>query len=659
MENNIYRGGLPFNLDDLINRRSIEGSRLEFKKIWSNDIKKSVIRTICAFANDFLNLNGGYIILGIEEQNGAPILPPIGMDDHDIDRIQRELIGECKGYISPDYLPHLFIEQYQEKTLIIIWAPAGDNRPYEAPKRSGRGKSNYIRSGSSTIEAEGDLKRQLYELASKIPFDDRRSLNGRLDDISIPLVKKYLNDVRSNLSSISLTPWEIFRRLRLLVKINDHEIPRNIALLFFNEDPDRFFPGSYIEVVQYGDDAGGDLIEEKEFRGTIPDQIRSCLNYLDGLGGVLLKKIEGQAEVERTVPYPYESMEEALVNAVYHRSYEYPPEPVKVYMYPDRMEITSYPGPVPGITIQNIQEGKIPAVPARNRRIGEFLKDLRLAEMRGTGIPKIQRKMRENGSPEAKFIFDEDRTFFTSILPVHPRYRVLHALRESSHLWAIGEKAASLSHLERAFENQPNSGAIASQLIEYSFYQGREDLAQKTFSIFENQSIKSGRSLPYTTMARMLISNNKQKEAIEFLKKMPPTKNINDLVESAILYKRTGDLEQAHHLFEEAYSENPDDTKTVQEFARTKIELAKRMKTKSQIRKKLNREAEELLRRAIQLCGDDKIRLGWCWFELARTLEWLRSPKSEVEAAFLKARALLPEENMIRESYERWNNKNR
>ena len=47
--------------------------------------------------------------------------------------------------------------------------------------------------------------------------------------------------------------------------------------------------------------------------------------------------------------YPYVAVEEALVNGVYHRAYDGDPEPLKVYLYPDRMEITSYPGPPAGL----------------------------------------------------------------------------------------------------------------------------------------------------------------------------------------------------------------------------------------------------------------------------------------------------------------------
>jgi ATP-dependent DNA helicase RecG len=57
----------------------------------------------------------------------------------------------------------------------------------------------------------------------------------------------------------------------------------------------------------------------------------------------------------------------------------------------------------------------------RNRRIGEFLKELDLTEGRSTGIPKILREMAANGSPAPEFDSDDDRTSYLVRLPVHPR----------------------------------------------------------------------------------------------------------------------------------------------------------------------------------------------------------------------------------------------
>jgi len=60
---------LPVKLKNLIHAQTVESVRIEFKRTWSQPILESTIRSICAFANDFFNLNGGYIIIGIEEKD--------------------------------------------------------------------------------------------------------------------------------------------------------------------------------------------------------------------------------------------------------------------------------------------------------------------------------------------------------------------------------------------------------------------------------------------------------------------------------------------------------------------------------------------------------------------------------------------------------------
>ena len=67
---------LPVNISALITGKTVEWERIELRKGWHPE---RTIKTITAFANDFNNWGGGYIILGIEEKNGAAILPPTGI----------------------------------------------------------------------------------------------------------------------------------------------------------------------------------------------------------------------------------------------------------------------------------------------------------------------------------------------------------------------------------------------------------------------------------------------------------------------------------------------------------------------------------------------------------------------------------------------------
>ena len=61
----------------------------------------------------------------------------------------------------------------------------------------------------------------------------------------------------------------------------------------------------------------------------------------------------------------------------------------------DRHELVvlSYPGPDRSIRLVDLQAGRAVSRRYRNRRIGEFLKELDLTEGRATGIPKILKEM--------------------------------------------------------------------------------------------------------------------------------------------------------------------------------------------------------------------------------------------------------------------------
>ncbi len=418
----------PFNLDDLVHRRVVESHRVELKATWNGEIKAATVRTVCAFANDLLNFNGGYVVLGVEERGGRAVLPPRGLRELDLERIQKEIYGACK-LIQPEYQPILYPLELEDRPILIVWAPGGTLRPYQAPEdlhRKGSPRHHYVRQGPQTVRARGEFLNQLLGFAAKVPFDDQRSLTGKVEDISPTLVRRFLHRVGSELAR-DRTPVddrELYRKLRLVMAVNAHEVPRNVALLFFNEHPEQFFPGAQIDVVRFAEGAGGDLIDEQIFAGPLPHQVESALGYLKSLDGRLIRKIPDQAEAEHSMAWPFAAVEEALVNGAYHRAYDGDPEPLKVYMYPDRMEITSYPGPPAGLEREHFLPGAAtPAVPRRNRRVGEFLKELRLAEARSTGIRKIHTAMHRNGSPEAHFDFDDGRTWFRVLLPIHPDHR--------------------------------------------------------------------------------------------------------------------------------------------------------------------------------------------------------------------------------------------
>jgi putative transcriptional regulator len=75
---------LPINIEDLLNRQRIEGNRIEFKRGWN---PAKIYQTICAFANDFDNIGGGYILVGVEEDHGRARRPVVGIPEEKLDGI--------------------------------------------------------------------------------------------------------------------------------------------------------------------------------------------------------------------------------------------------------------------------------------------------------------------------------------------------------------------------------------------------------------------------------------------------------------------------------------------------------------------------------------------------------------------------------------------
>lgn len=185
---------LPINIFDLVHGRTVEWERLEFKQGWNS---QEVIHSMCAFANDINNWGGGYIIVGIAEKAGQPILPPAGLLQSQLDRIQGEIVL-LGNKIQPTYFPISQPYVLDGKHILALWCPAGDNRPYTAPSTLGVNgqRYSYIRVGFRSIQATGESLRQLQEQTARIPFDDRINNRATLQNLDLGLIQAHLQEIK-------------------------------------------------------------------------------------------------------------------------------------------------------------------------------------------------------------------------------------------------------------------------------------------------------------------------------------------------------------------------------------------------------------------------------------------------------------------------------
>ncbi len=72
--------------------------------------------------------------------------------------------------------------------------------------------------------------------------------------------------------------------------------------------------------------------------------------------------------------------------------------------------------------MEKFAAGKVRARRYRNPKIGEFFKEIDLSEKKSTGISKILRELKKNGSPLPEFETDTDRTYMITTIKIHERF---------------------------------------------------------------------------------------------------------------------------------------------------------------------------------------------------------------------------------------------
>ena len=200
---------------------------------------------MCAFANDFHNLGGGYIIIGVGEEDGHPVLPPTGLPVKQLDTIQKEIV-ELGYRIVPYYHPIIAPFEVNGRHILVLWAAGGQTRPYKAPVSLAKGKKEfayYIRKGSITARAGHQDEIELMSLAATIPFDDRMNQRTDLNELDLGLIRAYLKQINSDLfRDAAGVDFDLLCRQMNIVDGPDEFIrPKNVGLMFLMTNPLIFF----------------------------------------------------------------------------------------------------------------------------------------------------------------------------------------------------------------------------------------------------------------------------------------------------------------------------------------------------------------------------------------------------------------------------------
>ncbi|MCC8050126.1 MAG: putative DNA binding domain-containing protein [Clostridiales bacterium] len=419
---------LEIGIEDLLRKSRVESSRIEFKAGWNPD---DIYHSICAYANDYNNEGGGYILVGVEEKNGVAVRPVKGLPEYMLDDIQKEMVG-YNNVISPAYFPRLVPLEVDGRWILVIVVRTGQQRPYKVPDYVTGKKDKkyyyYIRYGTSSVRANSEQERELIAMTDQTPFDCKANHKATFADISPVLLEDHLRKTGSKLAKqVRERGVEaILEEMQLLEGPPELRYIQNVALMMFCEHPEKFFRYTYVQMTVFpeGSIKNPSLSEDyPNITGSVPQMIQATMERFRNLFiREKVIKVPNQMESLRIMNYPYQAIEEAVVNAFYHRDYM-SNEPVTIEIEPDCINIMSFPGIDRSISSATIAEGRrFVSRYYRNRRLGEFLKELDLSEGHSSGIPTIQDELEKNGSPRAEFFTDDDRRAMRIRIPIHPAF---------------------------------------------------------------------------------------------------------------------------------------------------------------------------------------------------------------------------------------------
>ncbi|KPA10904.1 transcriptional regulator [Candidatus Magnetomorum sp. HK-1] len=431
-----------------------ESERVEWKENVANI--ENIVKTIVAFANDYSNLGGGYVVCGAKEgkdDHGFQKLIYEGLTASRMHEITQKVLADCRNKVNPEIVPcveEIIISGNKSKRILIFIIPATNNaHSYRTSRKDS--STYYIRSGSNTIEARNGLLRELLIRKKQLePWDRRINPKSKIENIDLIIFREYLQEMGLWSHNKSLEDYISDRE-----KLSDFTPPlagkigletilrlKNFSILMFGKKPLDFFEGAYVIFSKYkGDDRSEPTGERQLITGTIIQQARKLIELLNSVSYTAFDKT---TETPNQIKYPSIALKEAVINALVHRDYE-SDQPIRVTVFEDRIEFYS-PGGVPiQVDKKKFKIGKATAY-WRNQALNYLFNKMQLAQAEGQGIPTIFKAMREEGCPEP--VFEIDTESVTCILPAHPRHQTLRVIYDVENTIVLGNYTAAYNKLE-------------------------------------------------------------------------------------------------------------------------------------------------------------------------------------------------------------------
>lgn len=413
----MYRQDNDYNfIIESLNRGECEN--LEFKSA-KNAFPKDAMETISAFANT----DGGYIILGIDEDEyGSPV--PVGVNK--VNKVKDGMFDLLNQNNSISYNPiHNddvrvveFIQGEKTINLIIVYVPKVNYKQKPVYLKS-NDKFTYIRQGSADYMCDRSIIESMIRDSIDEPYDTVNIENYSVEDLDIKTIQNYRNkfrEVHSDHVFNNLSDEEFLIKINALRKSrrNSKIEPTVAGLLVFGKHTSikEYLPHYNVEYINKRlHNSNKQFIDRLIYDGNWGED--NLYNFMTHCIYKLYLTLNETSELEedsitrKSQDKLRTAIREALVNSIIHCDFQNTLG-IIITRYSDNISFKN--GGSLRIRKSDFFTGGHSE--PRNYYIQEIFRMINLCEKAGTGVPKIMDAVESNKYKFPNIITDIDKFEF-------------------------------------------------------------------------------------------------------------------------------------------------------------------------------------------------------------------------------------------------------
>ena len=436
--------------NEILKNKTAECSYIEYKA--SEQQLDKILKTICAYGNNYYDNDIQYIFIGVEEENdeeqkAVPVLPIKGITEGRLEKC-KNTINSLRSYLYPNVGFEVVSNDLEGISYILIIVKRQTGGPFMVAEKAEKDKKinlkpgRYVRIEADTRLARVDEEYDLLRKFSNFHFSSIVSSAASIDDLNTDILREYLSKTSSRQINEEMGKKELANALNLLDKNDPTERRvKNYAVLMFSEHPENRIQYAYTELIvdMFGTKR---KMESKVFKGAIWKQYYSALEYINNnFLNELVLRVDGSADNRKIENFTYIALEELLANAIVHNNYENG-KPIQIYISEKQINIVNYNKPLPPIRIVDLNERTFfNERDTENPEIRDMFKALGIIESFGTGIGEAKRSLKENGSPTLYYkTFGANDNVTSVVIPVNEEYyEIKNGTKPKKKVWIENE----------------------------------------------------------------------------------------------------------------------------------------------------------------------------------------------------------------------------